>query len=86
MIADPPTNISYLGLDGNNNELDILKVHNSTFTNIISYEESILFSIDLVRLVYSSKFSSMLRFDKLKVENAFSFKSGALFRIHAMDG
>lgn len=85
MIADPPTRIYQLGFNKSDSQLDILKVYNSTFTNIIANDNSILFDINLERVKQNVKTDLRLNFDRVKVENAFSLKSGALFKIYGMN-
>ena len=56
----------------------------------MTYSGSILFDIDLINLdpsaVPKSFKNIVLSFDRLKVENVFSFKSGAIFKIYNMNG
>ena len=56
----------------------------------MTYSGSILFDIDLINLdpsaVPKSFKNIVLSFDRLKVENVFSFKSGPIFKIYNMNG
>ena len=62
--------------------MNVVKIKNSEFRNIMTETSSILFDIDLV---YANLTSTMI-FDNLTTENSFSYKDGPMFRIYNMNG
>jgi len=88
LVLDHPTDLNIFGLDSSDDDLYVVKVWNSRFSNIMTCSGSILFDINLNSLdVTKTKVNKnlVLSFDKLKVENVFSLQSGPIFKIHKMN-